>query len=142
VLVNQTSSASVLADGGAVIGYVSGMVDVSGTAAGNTMSLVGTDSSAARAIVFQSNTAALTQASQFTAFGNAQTANTTASASANVAATTNEGVLLDLTVTQFNQSYVRAQAESSAYQYGEAAATAYGVGHSPHRGLVLLAWHR
>ena len=130
VLVNQTSSASVLADGGAIIGYVSGTVDVSGTAAGNTMSLVGTDSSAARAIVFQSNTAALTQASQFTAFGNAQTASTSASASGNVAATTNQGALLDLTSTQFNQSYVRAQAESSAYQFGEAAATAFGVGNS------------
>ena len=130
VLVNQTSSASVLADGGAVIGYASGTVDVSGTAAGNTMSLVGTDSSAARAIVFQSNTAALTQASQFTAYGNVQTALTSASASGNVAATTNEGVLLDLTSTQFNRSYVRAQAESSAYQYGEGSATAFGVGNS------------
>ena len=130
VLVNQTSSASVLADGGAVIGYVSGTSDVSGTAAGNTMSLVGTDSSAARAIVFQSNTATLTQASQFTAYGNVQTASTSASASGNVAATTNEGALLDLTSTQFNQSYVRAQAESAAYQYGEGASTAYGVGNS------------
>ena len=130
VLVNQTSAASVLADGGAVIGYVSGTSDVSGTAAGNTMSLVGTDSSAARAIVFQSNTAALTQASQFTAYGNVQTASTSASASGNVAATTNEGALLDLTTTQFNQSYVRAQAESAAYQYGEGASTAYGVGNS------------
>jgi hypothetical protein len=130
VLVNQTSGASVLADGGAVIGYVSGTADVSGMASGNTMSLVGTDSSAARAIVYQSNTGALTQASQFTAFGNVQTASTSATASGNVAATTNEGVLLDLTVTQFNQAYVRAQAESSAYQFGEAAATAYGVGNS------------
>lgn len=130
VLVNQTSSASVLADGGAVIGYVSGTVDVSGTAAGNTMSLVGTDTSASRSIVFQSNTAALTQASQFTAYGTVQTASTSASASGNVAATTNEGVLLDLTSTQFNQSYVRAQAESAAYQYGESGVSAFGVGNS------------
>jgi hypothetical protein len=130
VLVNQTSSASVLADGGAMIQYVSGTADVSGMASGNNMSLVGTDSSAARAIVFQSNTAALTQASQFTAYGSVQTASTSATASGNVAATTNEGALLDLTSTQFNQSYVRAQAEGSAYQFGEGAATAYGVGNS------------
>lgn len=130
VLVNQTSSASVLADGGAVIGYVSGMADVSGVATGNVMSLVGTDSSAARAIVYQSNTAALTQASQFTAYGNVQTASTSATASGNVTVSTNEGVLLDLTATQFNQSYVRAQAEGSAYQFGEGAATAYAVGNS------------
>jgi hypothetical protein len=130
VLVNQTSSASVLADGGSVVQYVSGTADVSGMASGNSMSLVGTESSAARAIVFQSNTAALTQASQFTAYGNVQTASTSATASGNVAATTNEGALLDLTSTQFNQSYVRAQAEGSAYQFGEGAATAYGVGNS------------
>ncbi len=130
VLVNQTSSASVLADGGSVVQYVSGTADVSGMASGNSMSLVGTDSSAARAIVFQSTTAALTQASQFTAYGNVQTASTSATASGNVAATTNEGALLDLTSTQFNQAYVRAQAEGSAYEFGEGAATAYGVGNS------------
>jgi hypothetical protein len=130
VLVNQTSAASVLADGGAVIGYVSGTADVSGVASGNTMSLVGTDSSAARAVVYQSNTAALTQASQFTAYGNIQTASTSATASGNVAVSTNEGVLLDLTATQFNQSYVRAQAESAAYEFGEGASTAYAVGNS------------
>lgn len=130
VLVNQTSGASVLADGGAVIGYVSGTADISGVASGNTMSLVGTDSSAARAVVYQSNTAALTQASQFTAYGNVQTASTSATASGNVAVSTNEGALLDLTATQYNQSYVRAQAESAAYQFGEGAATAYAVGNS------------
>ena len=130
VLVNQTSGASVLADGGAVIGYVSGTADVSGVAAGNVMSLVGTDASASRSIVYQSNTAALTQASQFTAYGTVQTASTSATASGNLTVATNEGVLLDVTTTQFNQSYVRAQAEGSAWQYGEAAATAYAVGNS------------
>lgn len=130
VLVNQTNGASVLADGGAIIGYVSGTADVSGMASGNTTSLIGTDSSAARAVVYQSNSAALTQASQFTAYGTVQTASTSATASGNVAATANEGPLLDLTATQFNQAYVRAQAEGTAYQFGEGAATAYGVGNS------------
>jgi len=130
VLVNQTSSTSVLADGGAIVGYISGQADVSGMATGNTASLVGPDSSAARAIFFQSNTGALTQASQFTAYGNAQTAATSATASGNVVAAVNEGVLLDVTTTQFNQSYVRAQAEGSAYEFGEGAATAYAVGNS------------
>lgn len=130
VLINQTSAASVLADGGAVIGYVSGTADVSGMASGNTASLVGTDSSAARAILYQSNTAAVTQASQFTAYGNAQTAATGATASGNVVAAVNEGALLDVTTSQYNQSYVRAQAEGSAYQFGEGAATAYAVGNS------------
>ena len=51
-------------------------------------------------------------------------------ASGNVVAAVNEGVLLDVTTTQFNQSYVRAQAEGSAYEFGEGAATAYAVGNS------------
>jgi len=130
VLINQTSAASVLADGGAVVGYVSGTADVSGTAAGNTMSLVGTDTSAARLEVFQSNTGVIVQASQFTAYGNAQTAITSTSSSGNIATTVNEGPLLDLTSTQFNQSYVRAQAEGTSYLYGEGGATAFGVGNS------------
>lgn len=130
VLVNQTSAASVLADGGAIVQYVSGTADVSGTAAGNTMSLVGTDTSAARLETYQSNTGALVQASQFTAYGNVQTALTSASASGNVAATTNEGPLLDLTATQYNEAYVRSQAEGSGYLFGEGGATAYGVGNS------------
>lgn len=130
VLVNQTSAASVLADGGAIVQYVSGTADVSGMAAGNTMSLVGTDTSAARLETYQSNTGALVQASQFTAYGNVQTASTSTSASGNVAATTNEGPLLDLTSTQYNEAYVRSQAEGSAYLFGEGAATAFGVGNS------------
>jgi hypothetical protein len=130
VLVNQTSAASVLADGGAVVQYVSGTADISGMASGNTMSLIGTDTSAARVEVFQSNTSALIQASQFTAYGNAQTVATSTSASGNVAATVNEGPLLDLTSTQYNEAYVRSQAEASSYQFGEAAATAFGVGNS------------
>ncbi|MDP1629851.1 MAG: holdfast anchor protein HfaD [Caulobacter sp.] len=130
VLVNQTSAASVLADGGAVVQYVSGAADVSGMASGNTMSLVGTDTSAARAEVYQSNTGAFTQASQFTAYGNAQTATTSTTASGNVAAAVNEGPLLDLTTTQYNESYIRSQAEGSSYQFGEGWATAFGVGNS------------
>ncbi len=130
VRVNQTSAASVLADGGATVQYVSGTADVSGMAAGNSISLVGTDTSAARLATFQSNTGPLVQASQFTAYGNVQTASTSTSASGNVAAATNEGPLLDLTSTQYNEAYVRSQAEGTAYLFGEGASTAYAVGNS------------
>lgn len=136
VLVNQTSAADVLADGGAIVQYVSGTADVSGMASGNTFSLVGTDTSAARAVVYQSNTADLTQASQFTAYGSVQTAATSATASGNVAVGEIEGPLLDLTTTQFNQTYVRAQAEGTAYEFGEGAATAYAVGNSASAGVL------
>lgn len=130
VLINQTSAAPVLADGGAIVGYVSGTADVSGLAVGNNASLVGTDTSAARAVTYQSNTSTRVQASQFTAYGNAQTPTTSATAAANISAAVNEGPLLDLSATQYNQAYVRAQSEGTSYEYGGATATAYGVGNS------------
>ncbi len=130
VRVNQTSAADVLADGGAVVQYVSGTADVSGVAAGNNVGLVGTDSSAARIAVSQSNTGDLVQASQFTAYGNAQTASTSATAGGNIVGAVNEGPLLDVAANQYNEAYVRAQAEGSAWQFGAGYATAYAVGNS------------
>lgn len=130
VRVNQTSAADVLADGGAVVQYVSGTADVSGVAAGNNVGLVGTDSSAARIAVSQSNTGNLVQASQFTAYGNAQTASTSATAGGNIVGAVNEGPLLDVAANQYNEAYVRAQAEGSAWQFGAGYATAYAVGNS------------
>lgn len=130
VRVNQSSAANVLADGGATVQYVSGTADVSGAAAGNNVTLVGTDTSAARIAVSQSNTGDLVQASQFTAYGNAQTASTSATAAGNIIAAENQGPLLDVAGNQYNEAYVRAQAEGSSYQFGAGYATAYGVGNS------------
>jgi hypothetical protein len=130
VRVNQTSAAAVLADGGAVVQYVSGTADVSGVAAGNNVGLVGTDTSAARIAVSQSNTGDLVQASQFTAYGNAQTASTSATAGGNIVGAVNEGPLLDVATNQYNEAYVRAQAEGSAWQFGAGSATAFAVGNS------------
>lgn len=130
VRVNQSSAADVLADGGAVVQYVSGTADVSGVAAGNSVALVGTNSSAARIITSQTNTSGFVQASQFTAYGNAQTANTSANASGNVTAAVNDGPLLDVATNQYNEAYVRAQAEGSAYLFGTGSVVAYGVGNS------------
>jgi len=130
VRVNQSSAADVLADGGAVVQYVSGTADVSGVAAGNSVALVGTDTSAARIAVSQTNTGDFVQASQFTAYGNAQTANTSANATGNVVGAVNDGPLIDVASNQYNQAYVRAQAEGSAYQYGAGTAVAYAVGNS------------
>lgn len=130
VLVNQSSAATVRADGGAILEYVSGEANVASVAVGNNMSGSGINNSAYRASVNQSNTGAITQATMFTAYGNAQTANTSATASGNVISNQNEGPLLDVASTQTNQSYVRAQTEGSAYLFGTGTATAYGVGNS------------
>lgn len=129
VRVNQSSNADVLADGGAIVQYVSGTADVSGVAAGNSVALIGTQSSAARIATSQTNGGQV-QASQFTAYGNAQTAVTSTSASGNVVGAVNDGPLLDVTSNQYNDAYIRSQAEGSAYQYGTAAVVAYGVGNS------------
>lgn len=130
VRVNQSNNADVLADGGAIVQYVSGTADVSGVAAGNSAALIGTETSAARIATSQTNTAGQVQASQFTAYGSAQTAVTSTSASGNVVGAVNDGPLLDVTSNQYNEAYIRSQAEGSAYQYGTAAVVAYGVGNS------------
>jgi hypothetical protein len=128
--VNQTNAASVLADGGAVMQYVSGTASVSGVAVANNTSSVGDTSSAQRLAVSQTSNGALVQASKFTAYGNAQAAVTSTTATGNAATALNQGSLLDLTTYQVNQSYVRSQAEGSAYLFGSAQVSAYGAGNS------------
>ena len=130
VRVNQTSAADVLADGGAVMQYVSGTSAISGVAVGNNISSVGDTASAQRLALGQTNDGALVQASKFTAYGNVQTAITSTTAAGNSANVFNEGPLLDVTSQQVNNAYVRSQAESSAYQFGSASVNAYGAGNT------------
>jgi hypothetical protein len=130
VRVNQTTAADVLADGGAVMQYVSGSSAISGVAVGNNMSSVGDTSSAQRLAIGQTNNGALVQASKFTAYGNAQEAITTTTAAGNAANAFNEGPLLDVTNQQVNNAYVRSQAEGSAYLFGAAQVSAYGAGNT------------
>lgn len=130
VRTSQTNAATATSDGGGVYGYVPGTASFTATTVGNDVTLSGANGSAARMIVDQNNTAPLTQAAQFTAFGNVQDANTSAAASGNNVNTVNEGHLLDVTARQSNQAYVRAQSASSAYQFGAGSASAYGVGNA------------
>lgn len=127
--VSQGNTADTLADGGAIAKYVSGTAAVAGTATGNNITLSGSEQSAARVITEQSSTG-ITQASKFTAYGNAQFSSTVATASANNLSATNEGPLLDATVSQYNAGYVRAQAEATSYEFGAAQVGAHGVGNS------------
>ncbi len=130
VRVNQNSNAEVLADGGAVMQYVSGTSAISGVAVGNNISSVGDTTSAQRLALGQTNGGALVQASKFTAYGNVQTAITSTTAAGNSANVFNEGPLLDVTSQQVNSAYVRSQADSSAYQFGSATVNAYGAGNT------------
>ncbi len=130
VRVNQTGGASVLADGGAIVKYVSGESDVSGQATGNSVISVGQNESAERLAVYQSNAGALTQASKFTAYGNSNLTITSTTATGNQTATINQGALLDVDNTQINASYVRSQSEGTSYQFGGATVDATATGNS------------
>jgi hypothetical protein len=136
VRANQTNEASVTSDGGGVYGYVSGIASFTATTSANDVSLSGENLSAARLAVSQTNAAPLTQAAQFTAFGNVQESVTAATAAGNNVTAHNEGPLLDIASQQTNQSYVRAQSAGAAYLFGAAAASAYGVGNSLSAGAV------
>ncbi|WP_419252092.1 holdfast anchor protein HfaD [Caulobacter sp. ErkDOM-YI] len=129
VRVSQGNTANVLADGGAIAGAITGTASVAGTATGNNITLSGTEQSAARVITEQSN-AGITQASKFTAYGSSYLTSTAASASGNNLSATNEGPLLDVTSSQYNTAYVRAQAEATSYQFSAAQVGAHGVGNS------------
>jgi hypothetical protein len=128
--ISQSTTANVLADGGAIVGYVSGTTAITATTAGNNINIDGGNQSAVRAITDQANTAEVTQASKFTAYGNSYLSATTATATGNNLAVQNEGPLADVTSNQWNTSYVRGQAEGTSYLFGAAQTSAYAVGNS------------
>lgn len=130
VRVNQTNAATVTSDGGGVYGVVTGTANFTAMTAANNVTSAGVSDSASRLSVRQRNDAALTQAGQFTAYGNAYLATTSATATGNNISATNDGSLLDVTADQANNAYVRAQAQSSGYAYGAGQAVAYGVGNT------------
>lgn len=130
VRMNQTNEASVVSDGGGSFRRVTGTANFLAATAGNTVTASGVGGSGQNLEIRQTNDGALTQASQFTAYGSAYIANTTATAVANNVYADNQGPVLDVSAQQRNTSYVRAQAESSAYQFGAGSAMAMGVGNS------------
>jgi hypothetical protein len=130
VRVNQANGADTYSDGGGVYGLVTGSAEMTAGSMGNNVALSGDGGSGVRVVVDQQNTAGVTQAAHFTAYGQVQDAKTTAIAAGNNLNAVNEGFLLDATVNQTNQAYVRAQAVSSAANFGAAAAVANGVGNN------------
>jgi hypothetical protein len=130
VRTSQYNEANVLADGGAIAGEATGQATVNANAAGNNLTSVGAGASSQRLIATQGNTSEAVQASKFTAYGQSYTSNTNASASANNINATNEGPLLDVTTSQSNSAYVRAQSEGTSAVFSSHAVTAYGIGNS------------
>ena len=130
VRVNQTNAGDVYADGGAIYGLVSGSAELTAGAMGNNVALSGDGGSGTRVVVNQQNTSDSVQAAHFTAYGQVQDAKTTSIAAGNNVNAVNQGYLLDATTNQGNQAYVRAQAESSAANFGSGSAVANGVGNN------------
>ena len=128
--VTQTSSATVEADGGAVLQYSPGNTSYSSVAVSNNITATGTNASTQTLNLSQSMTGDHTQATKFIAYGNGQAIDTSATASSNNISVSNDGGALDVTALQDNQGYVRSQAETTAYEFGSSSSTASGVGNS------------
>ena len=130
VRLSQTTEGGALADGGAIVGQVTGNALVSAQTVGNNATLTGTEGSAFRAVIDQTSRGSVLQGSKFTAFGDSYVSTTAASASANNLHATTQGGLLDVNNHQNNRSYVRAQAEETSAYFSAGTANAYGVGNS------------
>ena len=130
VRVVQANEAQVTSNGGGIYGTVTGQAHFQAQTMGNNVTYWGEAGSGARIVTHQDNTASLTQAAQFTAFGQVQEGTTIASATGNNLSAVNHGFLLDATNNQHNQAYVRAQADTSAAAFGAVTATANGIGNS------------
>lgn len=130
VRVNQTNTAEVTSNGGGVYGLVTGTAQFQAQTMANDVTYIGDTGAGSRLRVSQQNNAALTQAAQFTAFGQIQDGTTIASVAGNNIDAVNEGFLLDARTSQQNHAYVRAQAETSAAAYGSVTASANGVGNA------------
>jgi hypothetical protein len=128
--VGQTSTAAIEADGGAILQYSPGTVSLSALAVGNNITSTGTENATQTLDLSQSMTGAHTQATRFLTFGNGQDVQVSTTASADNISISNDGGPLDVTVSQDNEGYVRSQAETSAYEFGQGSASATGVGNS------------
>ena len=130
VAVTQTSTASTTSNSDVTLGYTAGAAELGASAVSNNVTATGLDGGTQTLNLNQSMTGGMTQAAQFVAVGQAQTSDNAATASANNISVSNDGGPLDVTATQTNEGYVRGQAESTAYSFGTATASANGVGNS------------
>lgn len=131
ITVNQSNQASVQANGGAVIGYTGdGDSIFSSVTTGNNIAFNGSSGATSALTVNQSNTGALVQAAQFVNAGNGQTIASQSNAIANNLSVSNANNPLNIASTQTNTTYVRAQTDETAYEFGSGSASANGVGNS------------
>ncbi len=128
--VTQSSQALTQADGGAILQYTPGTATFSALAVSNNVTATGTAGSTQTLSINQAMSGDRTQAAQFLAIGTGQTLTNAATATANNVSASNDGGALDVITAQDNGGYVRAQAESTAFEFGSSSSIATGVGNA------------
>jgi hypothetical protein len=128
--VTQSSAALTQSDAGLTLGYTEGTALIAATATSNNVTSVGTGTSSQDLTITQSMTGPRTQATVNANAGNAQTILGQASTMANNVSITNQGPSLNVVTDQTNASYVQSQSVVTAYEFGTAQSTAFGVGNS------------
>lgn len=130
VIVRQTSSGVVQASNSTIFGYSPGEVDQGAIATGNNVTATGTVGSSQVLQTSQKTNDGHILAYGAAISGNAQTINNSATAAANNLQASNDGGPLDIAASQLNKVNVRAQALSSAYEFGTNNSMAFAVGNS------------
>ena len=128
--VTQSSAAATEADGGAILQYSPGTSTFSALAVSNNVTATGTGNATQTLNITQSMTGDHTQASRFIAYGQGQEIDNTTTATANNVSISNSSGGLNVVTNQDNESYVRSQAETTAFEFGTVSTTAMGVGNS------------
>ncbi len=128
--ITQTSQALTQSNGGGNLLYTPGTATWSALAVSNNVTATGTDGSTQTLNVNQSMTGDRTQAAQFLGIGSAQTVINAVTATGNNVSASNDGGDLNVVTVQDNEGYLRAQAESAAFEFGTSSVIATGVGNS------------
>jgi hypothetical protein len=136
IRLEQYTEGGALADGGLIVGNLTGQGTLAGQAVGNDATMTGVNNSAYRVVSDQVDNGDIVQASKFAAYGDSYMTTTNANAVANNLNATNQGPELTVTSRQSNTAYVRAQAEETSATFTAGTATAYGVGNSMLAGNV------
>lgn len=130
VVMNQNAGGTTQASESMTFRYTAGEVDMGSLAVSNNISAVGTTGSSQILNTSQTMRGEQTLGYSSVTAANAQTINNVATATANNLTASNEGGPLEMIASQQNKSYVRAQTNNVADQFGTNNGMAYGVGNS------------
>ena len=128
---DQTNQAIVEANGGAVVNYTGqDTSSFTSVATGNNVSVNGSQGATSAMTLNQTNTGQYVQATQFVNAGNGQTIAASSNTIGNNVTVYNDNNPLNVATNQNNTSYIRAQTDETAYEFGTGSASASGVGNS------------